>query len=138
MNDGVVLAAWADRTTSNDPWMLRWVSFKGGEKPGEARVFTIPPGGSGGQAMSPSITSVPGGRFLLLWTEGPAASHQVRGLTLRADGTAVGDAFAVSPDGVNAGQAQAAVTSSGKGVVAFLASKGHSFELVATALSCTP
>jgi hypothetical protein len=139
LSDDVVMLAWSDRASSTDPWSLRWVRFKAGDKPGEAQRFVIPPGGIGGQAMSPALAAIPGGRFFLVWTEGPASGHQVRGMTLRSDGTPVGAPIAISSEGVNAGQGQAAVAASGAGVVAFLASSsggGGTFELVATPITC--
>jgi len=60
----------------------------------------------------------------------------VRALTLASDGTALGDPLTISAEGVNAGQAQAAVTADGHGVVAFLASNGAGFEVVANAVQC--
>jgi hypothetical protein len=71
-----------------------------------------------------------------VWTEGPVSRHQVRAQTLAPDGTLVGDAFTVSAEGVNAGQAQAAVLPDGRGVVAFLAANGKNYEVVATPITC--
>lgn len=86
--------------------------------------------------MSPSIAPLPGGRFLLVWTEGPASGHDVRALTVSSDGTAVGAPLAVSTPGGNAGQGQAAVTASGEGAVGFLSASGERFEVAATPIDC--
>ena len=51
-------------------------------------TFRPPAGGKGEQTMSPALTALPGGRFLLVWTEGPASGHDVRALTLNAGGQA--------------------------------------------------
>ncbi len=136
---GVVIAAWADRAAATDPWRLRWVSFKAGEAPGEPGTFLPPAGGRGEQAMSPGIASVPGGRFLLVWTEGPATRHDVRALTLSREGQPLGKPLVISGKKVNAGQGQGAVTASGRGAVAFLEStEGGGFQVVATPIKCAP
>jgi hypothetical protein len=137
INDGAVFVAWADRSASADPWRLRWVRFTAGDGPGDAHAFVPPAGGGGDSAMSPGIAALPGGRFLLVWTEGPAKQRAVRALTLAADGTPVGPPLAISNTGVNAGQGQAAVLADGHGVVAFLEStEGGGFQVVGTAITC--
>jgi hypothetical protein len=136
-NAGVVLVAWAERQSADEPWRLRWVRFKEGEAPGPESTFAPPPGGHGEQAMSPGLAVVPGGRFLLVWTEGPASAHEVRALTLSADGKPVGMPLSISSAGTNAGQGQAAVATNGRGVVAFLEASANGFQLVATPIACT-
>jgi hypothetical protein len=138
MNDGVVVVAWADRASQDDPWRLRWVRFKAGEVPGEPGTFTPPAGGRGEQAMSPGLAAVPGGRFLLVWTEGPATRHDVRALTLSRDGEPIGKPLDISRKSVNAGQGQVAVNSARQGLVAYLESSGDGFQVVATPISCGP
>jgi hypothetical protein len=136
ISDGVVLAAWADRALAGDPWRLRWVRFKAGEAPGAPGTFTPPAGGQGEQAMSPGVAAVPGGRFLLVWTEGPATRHDVRALTLSRDGQPLGPPLVISHAGINAGQGQAAVTAGQHGLVGFLESASGGFEVVATPIAC--
>jgi hypothetical protein len=136
ISDGVVLAAWADRASASDPWRLRWVRFGAGEAPGASGTFTPPAGGQGEQAMSPGVAAVPGGRFLLVWTEGPAARHDVRALTLSRDGQPIGPPLVISNQGINAGQGQAAVTSGQHGLVSFLESASGGFAVVATPIAC--
>lgn len=136
LNDGVVLVAWADRPSADVPWRLRWVRFKAGDAPDKPSMFTPPGGGNGEQAMSPSIAAVPGKRFLLLWTEGPTSQHDVRGITLSEDGTPLGAPLVLSSPGVNAGQGQAAITSAGRGVVAFLESSEDHFKVVVSPIVC--
>ncbi len=134
-----VAMAWADRASSADPWGLRLLHWKRGEPPGGARSFSIPPGGLGEQAMSPGLAGLSGGRFLLAWTEGPVASHQVRAETLGATGEMLGPALTISADGVNAGQGQVAVLPDGKGLVVYMASPaGSTAEVVATPIACAP
>ncbi len=138
INEGVVVAAWADRISSNDPWRLKVVRFKAGEAVGDSSTFVPPAGGRGVQSMSPSIAAVPGGRFLLVWTEGPATGHDVRALTLSQAGEPIGQPLEVSNKSANAGQGQAAVNASRQGVVAFLESTESGFQIVATPITCSP
>jgi hypothetical protein len=134
-----VMMAWADRAATTDPWGVRLLEWKRGEPPGQARSFAIPPGGLGDQAMSPGLAGLSGGRFLLAWTEGPVASHQVRAETLGATGNVLGAPLTISADGVNAGQGQVAVLPDGKGLVVYMGSPvGSTAEVVATPIACPP
>jgi hypothetical protein len=133
-----VIVAWADRAGSDDDWGIRWTKIKIGTSTQEAMPFTIPEGGLGGQAMSPAIASLGGGRFLLAWTEGPVSNHQVRALTFDADGSPSGSPLSISTSGVNAGQPAAVVGPDGRGLVAYLAAKGKSVEVEATPVICPP
>jgi len=136
LSDGVVLAAWADRTGPEAAWSLRQILFYAGEPPGEPSAFAPPPGGKGGALISPSIAPLPERGFLFVWSEGPASARGVRAITLNEKGAMVGLPLELSGPGVNAGQAQAAITSSGRGVVAYLESAAGGFRLVATPISC--
>lgn len=131
-----VVVAWADRTSADANWQVRWTTMKPGSTPADPKTFTIPDGGLGGQAMSPSIAGLGGGRFLLAWTEGPVSNHQVRAITLGADGTPSGAALKISADGVNAGQPAVGVGADGRGLVSFLAAKGKGYEVHAAAITC--
>ncbi len=132
------IVAWADRAGAEDDWGIRWTKIRIGSSTSDATPFTIPDGGLGGQAMSPAIASLGGGRFLLAWTEGPVSNHQVRALTFDADGSPSGSPLTISADGVNAGQPAAVVGPDGRGLVAYLAAKGKSLEVHATPVSCSP
>jgi hypothetical protein len=138
INDGAGLMAWADRPSSDDPWRLRWAAFKVGEAPEAPNPFTPPVGGNGEQAMAPALASIPGGRFLLTWTQGATSVHEVRALTLSANGTPLGAPLSISSAGSNAGQGQAVVTSGGRGLVAFLESAADGFQVVVTPVVCSP
>jgi hypothetical protein len=131
------MVVWADRPSADSPWSIRYAVFRPGDENATGHPFAIPTGGLGDNAMSPGVTGLGGGRFLVVWTEGPKSSHQVRAAVFN-DG-AVSDAFTVSADGVNAGQGQAVVLSDGRGVVAFLASSttGKGFEVTATPIECS-
>jgi hypothetical protein len=133
---GTSLVAWSDRTSSADPWSIRWTTFATGSAPHAAAIFAPPAGGKGGQAMSPSLAALPGGRFLLVWTEGPASGHQVRAVTLGQDGRPIGSPLNVSAEGINAGQGQAVATAEGNGVIAFLQSSSDGFAVAAVSVNC--
>lgn len=136
VNDGVVVAAWADRASAEGAWGLRLVRLHAGAPAAEPRMFALPPGGKGGSAISPSIAALEQKGFLLVWSEGPPAERGVRAVALSETGEAVGTPIDISSAGSNAGQGQGAVASSGRGVVAFLQSSGGGFELVATPVTC--
>jgi len=132
-----VIAAWADRAEEAE-WNIRWTKVMIGGTTSEAKSFTLPGGGLGGQSMSPSLASLGGGRFLLAWTEGPVSNHQVRAITIDASGAPSGSPMDISSPGDNAGQPAVVVGPDGRGAVAFLAAKGKSLEVHATPISCPP
>jgi hypothetical protein len=137
VNEGAVVVAWSDRASADVPWHIRMIHTKPGELPGEPVDFRAPSGGPGGHVMSPGLAAVPGGRFLLVWTEGPTSQQRVRAVTLTSSGEPVGKALEISNEAVNSGQGQAAVTATGaKGVVAFLQVTGDGFQVVATGIAC--
>jgi len=138
IDEGVVMIAWADRRSSDEPWRLRIAHMNAGEPLGEPVGFTPPPGGSGGHVMSPGLAALPGRRFFLVWTEGPTSEQRVRGVTLTRSGQPVGKPLEISNEGVNSGQGQVAVTASpgARGVVAFLAATEGGFELAARPIVC--
>ena len=132
----VLVVAWADRAQGNETFQVRFATTKVGGSTQLGKTFTLPDGGLGGQAMSPSVASLGGGRFLLTWTEGPVSNHQVRAITMGADGVPSGMAIAVSPAGVNAGQPSAVISADGRGAIAYLSAKGKGLEVHATPISC--
>jgi len=138
IDEGVVMIAWADRPSSDVPWRLRLAQMKAGDSPGQPVSFTPPPGGPGGHVMSPGLAALPGGRFLLVWTEGPTSQQRVRGITLTLSGEPVGRPLEISNEGVNSGQGQVALTASpaARGVVAFLEATAAGFEVAATPIAC--
>jgi hypothetical protein len=138
IDGGVVMIAWADRASPDAPWGLRIAHMKAGDPPGEPVSFTPPPGGPGGHVMSPGLAAVPGGRFLLVWTEGPTSRQRVRGLTVTHSGQPIGKPLELSNEGINSGQGQVAVTASpgARGVVAFLEATADGFEVAATPIAC--
>jgi len=116
-----VLVAWADRPAPSAPWAIRWLTWHPGLAPSTPTVFAVPLGGSGGQVMSPALTALDGDRFVMAWTEGGGAKHEVRAVALDATEHLVGTALTVSNVGVNAGQGVPALTPDGRGAIVFLA-----------------
>jgi hypothetical protein len=131
-----IMVVWADHDAAGAPYAIRYSLFDVTGAAVDAQTFALPPGGEGTQGMSPAVAGLAGDRFLMVWTEGPEGSHQVRMQTLAKDGRSLGDAVALSPSGLNAGQGQAAATAGGQGVAAFLQENGKTFQIVAVPLSC--
>lgn len=131
---GALLLMWADRATPEQSWGIRMRRAAPSAALGAPEAFA-PQGGPGAPFIAPSVASLGGGRFFVVWTEGAGQSHQVRGLVVDENGQQ-GAPFAISPSGMNAGQAQVAFSSEGRGVAAFLASGARGFELAAIALTC--
>ncbi len=139
VSNETVLVAWADRAATGDPWSIRVAHFHAGDGASGAQTFVAPSGGLGTNVMSPRASTLPGGRFLFVWAEGPLAATQVRAATLDGSGMLLGAAMTVSADGVNSGAGDAAVTADGKGVVGFLSASPASakkFEVTAVPVSC--
>ena len=134
---GKVIVAWADRADKSAPWGLRSFVWTEGTDP-VAQAFTPPTGGLGENVMSPNLTALADGSFLLVWTEGPMGGQQVRAHVLASDGTPRGNSIEVSGAGVHAGQGCAAVLPDGRGVIAFLSAVGTAFEVRATGIRCAP
>ncbi len=137
MAGGKVIVAWADRADKSAPWGLRWFVWTEGTDP-VAQSFAVPTGGLGENVMSPNLTALADGSFLLVWTEGPMGGQQVRAHVLANDGTPRGNTIEVSGAGVHAGQGCAAVLPDGRGVIAFLSAAAPAFEVRATGIRCAP
>jgi len=136
LSGDTVLVAWADRAGAQDPWLVRWSRLPAGGTPDAPKELALPDGGLGGQAMSPAVAGLGGGRFLVAWTEGPVSNHQVRAANVNADGSTSGPALSISAPGLNAGQPQIAIGADGRGAVAFLAKGKSAYEIHATPLAC--
>jgi hypothetical protein len=135
VGSGEALIGWADRPATDAPWSLRLVRMHD-ETLDQPWTFAPPGALKDESAMSPTIASLPGKRFLVAWTEGPSANHRVRAATLSARGEILGASLDISEPGLNCGAPRLAVTPSGRGVVAFLESSGNTFAVAATAVSC--
>jgi hypothetical protein len=134
-SEGSVLLAWAEQEAGSDKWWVGAASFAKSGTVKASRV-ELPGGGMGGDAMQPALAGLEGGRFLLAWTEGNVWAHQVRAVTLDANGAPVGRALAVS-DSVEGGWARLAVTPDGRGAVLFMTPSEDGFAAVAAPIACS-
>jgi hypothetical protein len=101
------------------------------------RAFEPPEGGRVGGQRSPGLVSLPGERFLLMWVEGDSYGRQLRAQPVAGWGAAAGPVFDVSPpDASVIGAASAAMAKDGRGEVAFLASRGNGFDVLAAPIAC--
>jgi hypothetical protein len=130
---GNVLVSWAERPDANANLRLAAVSIPVGQAPRPLHLEI--PTRTGMDASSPALAAIDNGRFLLVWTEGSSSSSEVRALTLDVEGHAFGEALSVSPQ-MNGGWGRAAVSSDGRGAIAFLASNELGFELAVAPVVC--
>jgi hypothetical protein len=81
---------------------------------------------------------IDGGRSILAWTEGSLeTAKQVRVQTFDRGGEPLDSPVALDHEGSVVGAPALAVGSSGRGVLAFIESNGHGFQLVAASLDCS-
>jgi hypothetical protein len=130
-----VLVSFAARASDSAPWSVRLAQAKAGALPTTANEFSVPSGGPGGETISPAAAALPGGRWLLQWTEGKAGSRMVRAQTLGADLKPLGDAVTLSPQGVEAGQGAVGVAGE-HAVATYLVKSATGYELWASSLAC--
>jgi hypothetical protein len=130
-----VLVAFAGRPSNDAYWKLQLAKSTLGEVPRSASSFPSPPGGPGGDEISPVAVGLERGGWLLQWTEGPAGRRQVRVQTVGFDLIPVGDPITVSPEQANAGQGVVMVRE-GKALSLFLVKQGKNHELWGASLIC--
>ena len=135
LNDREGLVAFAAKATPDSYWRVYFSRVAPGAGPGPAAGFRIPPGGPGAAAISPSATGLPGGRWLVQWTEGSSGNRVVRLQTLAHDLIPVGDPIDVSPEGANAGQGVVWLQN-GSALSLFLVKSGARHELWGATLKC--
>lgn len=100
-------------------------------------LFQPPPSVAAGGERSPKLVPLGDEHFLLLWVEGDSERHRLHAEPVAGWGTAAGPAIDVSlPEMDVIGRPDAAVGPSGEGVVAFLASGEHGFDVIATSIAC--
>jgi hypothetical protein len=134
-NDTVALVAFASKTAPAEAWRIELSVAPHGSAPGRASVFALPPGGPGGEGISPSTERLADGRFLLQWTEGSAGNRAVRAQVVSAGLVPVGDAITLSAPEQNAGQG-ALWVHGGRAIGLFLVKKDTSHELWGASLRC--
>ena len=89
-----------------------------------------------GEVLSPSLASISGGGFLLSYTERTVYDSRVNAQAIDSIGAPIGAPLTISADKSGAGWGNGAVTTDGRGVVAFLAPSDSGFEVVATPIAC--
>jgi hypothetical protein len=129
-----ISVVFADGTPGEVPVRLRWARGSVDKPLSSAPVVELPGGGPGGDATAPDIAALPGGRWLLLWTEGREGDRALRAQTYDASGHRLGSALRVSPETGNFGQGTVAVVGE-RAAVAFLL-KTDSYQLWGTVLQC--
>jgi hypothetical protein len=125
----------ADRPTPEGHWEIRVGRARAGSIPESTVVVPLPKGGPGGDAFAPDIAGLPDGRWLLMWTEGPAGNRAIRAQTLGVDLTPIGDPIALSPPAGNFGQGVLGVVNDYAAAV-FLQKGRASYELWGAILQC--
>ncbi len=133
--DEDVLITFAARANKDAYWGVVMAKAKHGANPTKTKRFPIPSGGPGSQAISPSAAGLPGGKWLVQWTEGTGGQHSVRVQTLDSNLVALGDPVNVSPPDANAGQG--VVWATGKRAVSlYFAKTAEGHELWGAAIEC--
>jgi hypothetical protein len=134
--DDGVLVAFASRDSDAGAWRIELSTAKHGELPNTATEFALPPGGPGGDAMSPAVGALSGGRWLMQWTEGSSGNRMVRAQVLSRELAPLTEPVNLSPAGANAGQG--AVWSKDElGVILFYVQNDHrTHELWGASLNC--
>jgi hypothetical protein len=133
---GQVLLGYAARASEADHWAIHLVTARFGEPPAPIRAFDLPPGGPGVEAISPSATALPDGRWLVQWTEGATGNRQVRAQALGADLRPIGPAITLSPAELNAGQG-AVLGLGAQALVVFVVITEANRELWGASVACT-
>lgn len=135
VNEHEVLVAFAARPSDDSPWTVRLAHAALGKAPSSSQEFKLPDGGPGGDAISPAAVGLPGGRWMIQWTEGKAGSRVVRAQTLDAELEPSGDPVTLSPEGKDSGQG--AVWRVGAHVLSvFLVRSDSGFQLWGAGLAC--
>jgi hypothetical protein len=134
-NDRGVLVAYAARSDASQPWHVELAPADFDTAPARPVLFTMPPGGPGREAMSPVVAGLPGGRWLLQWTEGPPGRRDVRVQTLTVSLEPLGAPVTVSPKNRNAGQGGLWVRAT-TALATSLAASQNTHELWGATLTC--
>jgi hypothetical protein len=135
INETGVAIAFAARGGEDDAWGVHVARAEPGQRPSRGTPFNLPPGGPGGNAISPVVAGLHGNSWLLQWTEGASGNRVVRIQTLGSRFEPRSDAINLSPQDSNAGQG--ALWVDGETVVAlFFVSSGKGHELWGASLYC--
>jgi len=131
-SDGEVHVVWGEKKEPDASWSLGGASV---DREGMARSFLLPQQEGIGDSMFPTLAPIDGGHFLLAWTKGTTQANEVRAATLDSRGAPLGSPVTVS-SGRDGGWGRPAVTSDGRGAVAFLTPTDTGFAVATTPMSC--
>jgi hypothetical protein len=137
-NGDTIVVTFAARGAQDASWKIALASAKRGETPKMASMFTLPSGGPGGDAMSPSIAPLTQGRWLLQWTEGSSGTRAIRAAVLGKDLDLVTDPVNLSPDGANAGQGVSFSSGDVGTILYYIRNDKKSNELWGASIECVP
>jgi hypothetical protein len=134
-NGDSVSVVFADKPAPTAPVEIRWARGPLGEPLKDAIAVELPSGGPGGDAIAPAIAALPGGHWLLMWTEGRTGAYVQRAQTYDRAYRPVGEALRVSPGTGSFGQGVVGVVGDSAVVLFLLASAGR-YEVWGTVLQC--
>jgi hypothetical protein len=137
-NGDAILVTFAARGSQEQAWKVVLATAKRGETPKNAVPFALPHGGPGGDAMSPSVAPLNGGRWLLQWTEGSTGNRVIRAAVLGKELELVSDPLNLSPDGANAGQGVSFSTGDLATILYYVRNDKKSNELWGASIDCAP
>lgn len=126
------LVAFAGRDAPDAPWQVYASLNAPGAAPSPARVLVT---ASGGGAISPTLSSLPDGQWLVQWTEGLSGQSHVHVQRFASNLSRMGDPVLVSPKGANAGQGSLVTFEGGAVTLFILTTAGHD-ELWGATLAC--
>jgi hypothetical protein len=127
------LVLFSARNDKAEPYRVYAALAAPGQAPGVVRALDLP--SEGGGAIAPSVAALPGGRYLVQWTDGNVGQYQVHVRILDSALAPVGDALLVSGKGANAGQGTVVTTAHATVSFFIQTTAGHD-ELWGVALSC--
>jgi hypothetical protein len=134
-SESAVLVAFASKIAPAEGWRAELAVAPRGGLPERANPMVVPPGGPGGEAISPSSEVLADGRFLVQWTEGSAGNRAVRAQALSANLVPIGEPVTLSTPEQNAGQGALWVHGT-QALALFLVKKETSHELWGASLRC--
>jgi hypothetical protein len=131
-----VLVTFASRAASDRPWRIELSRAPLGQLPATSRTF-VPEGLSeSASTLSPAATALPGGGWLLQWTQGEKGKHRIWLQTLDRDLAPVGPPLAAAPADVESGQGAPWAGADRRAAAFYIVRAGQRWELWGTALEC--
>jgi hypothetical protein len=127
------LVMFSARADKSEPYRIFVATAAPGKLATPARALELP--AEGGGAIAPSLSELPGQRYLVQWTDGSVGQYQVHVRLFDSELKPLGEPLLVSAKGANAGQGTLVTTN--KATVSFFiqTTAGHD-ELWGVALSC--